>query len=355
MKRQGFLWDELISFPNLLRAALQAQRGKRSRPNVEAFHFDLEPELLRLRDELANHTYRPGPYRTFTLRQGKPRLISAAPYRDRIVHHALVNVLEPIFEPSFLPDSYACRKGKGTHAAVRRCQAYARRYGYVWKADIRKFFPSMDHAILKELLARKVKDPQVLGLAARIIDHSNPQDEVQHSFRGNDLFTPRERRHGLPIGNQTSQFFANVYLDPLDHFLKDRLGVGGYVRYCDDFVAFAGDKRELARARRQVEEFLAGLRLRLHPTKNQVFPTRQGIAFLGYRVFRTHRGLAKPKVFRFRRRLRRLQRRYAERRLELKEAWPCVVSWIGHALQADTFRLRERLFAEHPFRRAAAE
>jgi retron-type reverse transcriptase len=355
MKRRGLLWDELVGFPNLLRAALQAQRGKRSRPNVAAFHFDLEPEVLRLRDELVAGTYRPGPYRTFTIREPKPRLISAAPYRDRVVHHALVNVLEPVFERSFLPDSYACRKGKGTHAAVRRCQQLARRFRYAWKADVAKFFPSIDHAVLKGLLARKVKDPHVLALAGLIIDHSNPQEETRLYFPGDDLFTPALRRRGLPIGNQTSQFFANVYLDPLDHFLTDRLRVGAYVRYCDDFVAFADDKRDLARARRQVAEFLGRLRLRLHPTKDQVFPTRQGLTFVGYRVFRTHLGLPKANVFRFRRRLRRLQRLYAARRIDRDDAVPRVVSWMGHARQADTRRLRERLLAEHPFRRAAAE
>jgi retron-type reverse transcriptase len=140
MKRHGHLWEGLISFENLLEAARKAQRGKRGRPNVEAFHFNLEAELWRLHDELAAHTYRPGPYRTFMIREPKPRQISAAPYRDRVVHHALCNVLEPIFERTFIFDSYACRRGKGSHAAVRRCQAFARRYRYAWKADVQKFF-----------------------------------------------------------------------------------------------------------------------------------------------------------------------------------------------------------------------
>jgi retron-type reverse transcriptase len=352
MKRYGQLWDEVICFPNLLRAARQAQRGKRGRPNVAQFHFDLEHELWRLHDELANHTYRPGPYRTFTIHEPKQRLISAAPYRDRVVHHALCQVLEPIFERSFLPDSYACRRGKGTHAAVGRCQQYARRYRYVWKADIQKFFPSLDLALLKAALARKIKDPDVLGLAGLILDHSNPQEPVPAWFPGDDLFTPGERRRGLPIGNQTSQFFANVYLDPLDHFLKDRLRVGGFLRYVDDFVVFADDKRQLSAVRRQVGIFLEGLRLRLHPRKNVIFPVRLGIALLGYRVFRRHRGLDPENVRRFRRRLRRLQRQYAQRQITLAEARRRIVSWIGHARQADTYRLRRRLFTEHPFRRA---
>ena len=220
MKRYGHLWEGMISFENLLRAAEKARRGKRFKPGAARFFFRLEPELLRLQEELANLTYRPGPYRTFTIYEGKPRQISAAPFRDRVVHHALTGILEPIFERSFIHDSYACRKGKGTHAAVNRCQHFARRHAYVLKADVRKYFPSIDHAILKELIARRIKDPSVLHLVSTIIDHSNPQPSVIAWFPGDDLFTPIERRRGLPLGNQTSQFFANVYLDPLDKGLN---------------------------------------------------------------------------------------------------------------------------------------
>jgi retron-type reverse transcriptase len=289
VKRVGNLWPTLTSFENLLRAAEKARKGKRFRPAVAAFHFDLEHQLWSLHDELSTKSYRPGGYRSFFLCEPKKRQISAAPYRDRVVHHALTNVLEPIFERSFIPDSYACRKGKGTHAAVDRCQQFARRFRYVLKADIQKFFPSLDHEILKGLVAGKVKDPDVLWLVGRIIDHSNPQEPVQDWFPGDDLFTPGQRRRGIPIGNQTSQFFANVYLDPLDHFAKDRLQVGGYVRYVDDFLVFADDKKQLADVQRRIAEFLTRLRLRLHPTKNVVFPVRQGIGSLGYRVFPMHR------------------------------------------------------------------
>ncbi len=352
MKRYGNLWPALISFPNLLQAARKAARGKRFRSNIARFHFDLEAELWRLHEELANHTYQPGPYRTFTIYEPKERLISAAPYRDRVVHHALCNILEPIYERSFSVNSFACRKGKGTHAAVRRCQAYARRYRYVLKADIRKFFPSLDRGLLKALLARKIKDAKVLWLAGLIVDHSNAQEPVQDWFPGDDLFSPCARPRGLPIGNQTSQFFANVYLDPLDHFVQARLRVGSYVRYVDDLVAFADDKRWLAEVHAAVAAFLTRLRLRLHPDKTVIFPTSQAIPFLGYRVSRGHLGLVPANVYRFRRRLRRLQRHYARYQISLADARSRIVSWIGHARQADTYRLRERLFREHPFRRA---
>jgi retron-type reverse transcriptase len=355
MKRYGNLWPQLISFENLLHAAAKASRGKRFRPDVAAFHFNLERELWRLHEELSTKTYRPGAYRTFFIHEPKARQISAAPYRDRVVHHALVNVLEPVFERVFIQDSYACRKGKGTHAGVARCQEFSRRARYVLKADVQKFFPSVDHEILKGQVARKIKDAHVVWLVGQIIDHSNPQEGVQHCFPGDDLFTLSERRRGIPIGNQTSQFLANVYLDPLDHFVKDRLGIRGYARYVDDFLVFADDKRRLAEVREGIRDFLVGLRLRLHPSKNVIFPVRAGIRFLGYRVFPTHRQLPKENVRRFRRRLRQMERAYSGWRLSFEAVQQRLMSWIGHAGQASTYRLRGRLFDTICLQRARAE
>ncbi|HEV3258384.1 MAG TPA: RNA-directed DNA polymerase [Gemmataceae bacterium] len=194
----------------------------------------------------------------------------------------------------------------------------------------------------------------MLWLVSLLIDHSNPQEEVQEWFAGDDMFTPAARRRGLPIGNQTSQFFANVYLDPLDHFVKDRLACGGYVRYVDDFLVFSDDKAHLGDVRRQVAGFLTRLRLRLHPDKSVVFPVAQGIRFLGYRVFRSHRLLATENVWRLRRRRQRMQGRYARYEISLDQARRRIMSWVGHARQADTYRLRSRLFREHPSRRAGA-
>jgi retron-type reverse transcriptase len=355
MKCHGNLWDQVISFEALLRAAEQARKGKRFRPAVAAFHFDQERALWKLHEELTTKTYRPGAYRSFFIYEPKKRQISAAPYRDRVVHHALTGVLEPIFERSFIADSYACRKGKGTHAAVKRCQEFARRFRYVLKADIQKFFPSLDHNIAKELVARKIKDPDVMWLVGQIIDHSNPQEEVVNYFPGDDLFTPAERRRGIPIGNQTSQFFANVYLDPLDHFVKDRLGIMGYVRYVDDFLVFSDDKSYLDEVREQVKGFLIRLRLRLHPRKSVIFPVKDGIWFLGYRVFPTHRLLPKENVRRFRRRVRGMQEDYAAGRIAFTEIHQRLMSWSGHARQANTYRLRCRLFDTISFQRATTK
>ena len=229
MKRAGKLWPHLISFPNLLVAARRAAAGKRTRPDVARFLMNLEWELIGLQRELRDGSYEPGRYRTFEIHEPKPRLISAAPFRDRVVHHAVTQVLEPIFEKRFSQDSFACRKGLGTHRAIAKAKQGMRRYRFVLKCDIRKYFPSIDHDILKGQLAAAVKCRRVLDLAGRIIDGSNPQELVNSYFPGDDLFAPFERRRGLPLGNQTSQFFANVYLDPLDQRISRELRPGVHV------------------------------------------------------------------------------------------------------------------------------
>jgi len=242
MKRYGDLFGRLVSFENLLLAFLKASKGKKSNPQVGDFALRLEEELLLLQRELMDKTYSPGPYRTFYIYEKKKRMISAAPFRDRVVHHALCNIIGPIFERGFIYDSYANRVGKGTHRAVGRCSEFARKNPYVLKLDIKKYFPSIDHEILKGLIRRRIKDPEVLWLCDLVIDSSNPQEQVLEWFPGDDLFAPVERRKGLPIGNQTSQFFANLYLDPLDHFVKEVLGCRYYIRYVDDILVFGPEK-----------------------------------------------------------------------------------------------------------------
>ena len=259
-RRVAGLWPRLISFPNLLLAHRKARRGKRDRTAVAAFEYALEANLLALQNELCEGNYCPGPYRAFTIREPKKRLISAAPYRDRVVHHALMNVLESVIDARLDHDCYACRRGKGTHAALDRYTYYARRFRYVWHGDIRKFFPAIDHAILKGTLAGIIKDARVLWLANLIVDHSNPQEDVQAWFHGDSLLTPLERRKGLPIGNLTSQWFANLYLTPFDGFVRHELHAAGYIRYCDDFCLFGQDKdavRQCIAATRRFLRFAA--------------------------------------------------------------------------------------------------
>ena len=270
MKRLGGIWPQLVSFQNLLLAYRKARRGKRGRPGVAEFGLDLERELIALQRELENGEYKPGAYRLFMIYDRKPRVIAAAPFRDRVVHHAVMNLIEPPLDRTFISDSYACRHGKGVHAAVDRYQAWAQSYKYVLKMDVRQYFPSIDHEILKGKLRRRIKDERVLDLLDRIIDGSPDGNAELYYFPGDDLFTPLERRVGIPIGNLTSQFFANLYLDDLDHFIKQQLNVRPYLRYVDDMVVLDNDKVRLAEIRSAVRCRLEADRLRLHPNKAHI-------------------------------------------------------------------------------------
>lgn len=342
----GTLYERVTSFSNLLQAARRAARGKRFRPNVAAFSLNVEEELHSLQQELVSRRYRPGSYRTFIIRDKKPRFISAAPFRDRVVHHALCNIIEPIFDRGFLFDSYACRKGKGTHAAVERASTFARRYRYVLKCDLEKYFPSIDHEILFTQMTRRLHDPDVLWLVRTIVDGSNPQPAMVRHYPGDDLFTPFERRRGIPIGNQTSQFFANVYLDRLDHYVKETLRTPGYVRYVDDFLLFDHDKHRLHDHRAAIEDLLMRVRLRLHPRKCFVAPVTSGFTFLGYRIFPALRRLDADHVRRFKRRLRRYHQAVAEGCMSDAQRRDCIRSWIAHARYADTAHVRSRILGD---------
>jgi len=355
MKRYGQLWDQVVCWENLVLAARKAQRGKRSRVAVQSFNFEQEARLLRIQRELQDGTYRPGEFRTHHITEPKPRLISAAPYRDRVVHHALMNVLEPILDRHFHSHSYACRRGKGTHAAADRLQALMRGHRYALQCDVRKFFPSIDHESLKTTFRRLIKDRRVLWLMDLIVDCSNDQESVQEWFEGDDLFTPGERRRGLPIGNLTSQWFANWMLNDLDHFVTSGLGIGAYVRYCDDFVLLRNDREVLNDAVGRVRERLARVRLRLHEQKLFVKPVRAGVTFVGYRMWPTHRLVRKENVRRFRRRVRWLRQAYAEGVIDWEDIKPRLQSWMAHARHANSERLIRRLSREWKFSRGGAE
>jgi RNA-directed DNA polymerase len=337
MKSHKNLFSQIVSFRNLLDAPHKAARGKRERPNVILFFSRLEDNLWDLHRELSDRTYRPGGYATFSIYRPKPRMISAAPFRDRVVHHALINVIGPLLERSFIHDSYANRTGKGTHRAIRRFQWFLRRQRYVLQCDIRKYFPSVDHEILKRMLHQRIADAGTRWLIDGIIDGSNDQEFVCDYFSGDNLLTPVVRRRGLPIGNLTSQFFANFYLSPLDHFVKENLGCRGYVRYVDDFALFSDSKPQLQEWRKDLSSFLESYRLKLHPRRVQISPSYVAHRFLGQVVCRSHRRLTGENVRRFRRRLRSWEGRPP---VNVRAR---VASWIGHARQADTEALLESL------------
>ncbi len=351
MKTYKNLFSNIFAFENLFYAARKARKGKRMQENTGKFFANLEYELIALQQELQEKRYRPGRYRTFMIYEPKKRMISAAPFRDRVVHHALCNIIQPLFEKKFISDSYANRKNKGTHKAIERYQYFCRRNPYALKCDIKKYFPSIDHEILKTEIRKTIACRDTLWLIDRIIDGSNEQEVVKEYFPGDDLFTPLTRRHGLPIGNLTSQIFANIYLNPLDHFIKEQLRVRCYLRYVDDFVLLGDNKQWLWEKKLHIETFLEDLRLRLHPNKCHIHSTSRGLFFLGFRVFPAFRLLPRANIVRTRRRMKRLQSQYSIGQITLADVTRSVHAWIGHACFANSFHLRKKIFAEHYFQK----
>ena len=339
------LFDRIASFGALHAATLRAARGKRAKPGVAAFLANLEPEILRLERDLLTGNYRPGCYKTIEVRESKHRIVSAAPFRDRVVHHAFCAVCEPIFERSFIDDSYANRTGKGTHRAIARYEQYRDRFRQVLRCDVYRYFPAIDHQILKDDLRRRIACPRTLALADRIIDGSNPQEPVELYYPGDNLFTPYERRRGLPIGNLTSQFFANLYLNGMDHFCKEVLRVKGYVRYVDDVALFHDDPRQLDGWRLDIARYLEGRRLCLHPRKTSIAATGAPARFLGFVLLPGgYRRLPEENVRRFRNRLRGLRGRWRHGTVSRAEVDRRVQAWIAHARHADSWRLRQAIF-----------
>jgi len=249
-------------------------------------------------------------------------------------------VIEPIFEGRFIEDSFACRLGKGTHAAMRRTLHFARRYRCALKYDVSKYFPSIDHEVLIGLVARVIGDRRVLGLLKRILD-THADAELRHWVPGGGLFDYETRRTGLPIGNLTSQFLANVYLNPLDHFVKHDLRVRGYVRYMDDFLLFGDDRGMLRKHGARIKDKLAELRLRMHPDKYRLTPTAKGVDFAGFVVFANGRvRVRSSSVRRFDLRYRRMLWEANHKLRDPADLTMRVRAWGAHAQHAQSYGLR---------------
>jgi retron-type reverse transcriptase len=338
--RHKQLFEQVCSFDNLYAAARKALCGKRTRPPGAAFFGDLEKELVGLHQELSGGIYQHGGYHYFLIHEPKERLVAAAPFRDRVVHHAIVRVIEPIFENRFIEDSFACRQCKGTHAAMRRALHFARGHRYALKCDVSKYFPSIDHEVLMGLVGRVIGDRRLLELLGRILG-THADGEAPEWPAGGGLFDYRLRRRGLPIGNLTSQFLANVYLNPVDHLVKHDLRVKGYVRYMDDFVLFGDDRAALRACGAKIREKLTELRLRMHPDKYRLVPTNEGVDFAGFVVFADGRIRVRSSS------VRRFDRRYRQLRWEVnhKLRLPAdltmrVRAWGAHAAHAQSYGLR---------------
>lgn len=350
-KRYKNLYPQIYSFQNLYSSWRLARKGKRDRVAVAGFEFDLEQNLLQLERELKEQRYEPGKYTNFYIHDPKKRLVSAAPFRDRVVHHALCRVIEPIWERRFIDHSYACRLGKGTHRAIDQAHWWVKQYRYCFHGDIVKYFPSIDYEILRKLLANRIGDQQTMWLIEQIIASGAgilEAESPQILFPGDDLWA-LTRLRGLPIGNLSSQFFANVYLHELDKFVKHELRCPAYLRYMDDFVLYADDKSCLHDWKERIRQFLGErLRLQLHGKKSVVAPTQVGLDFCGFRIYPTHRRLRRSNIRRFIKRFKGQRRAYQAGELSLAAWQTSLTCWLAHANHGDTWRLRERIFADYP-------
>jgi len=320
------LWNQVIDFENLYHAYRAACKGKRYRWESLKFKKNLEENLIGLQNNLIWNMYEPDPYRQFYVFEPKKRLISAPTFRDRVVHHALVQVIEPIFENRFVNDTFACRVGRGTHAAMRhveRCaRAAHRQWGsyYVLKCDVSKFFPSVDHDVLKRIVGRTIADTWVMGLT----------DVIIRSYESAD-----QDGKGIPIGALTSQLFANLYLNPLDHYLKEERRVKYYGRYMDDFVILHNDKQYLRELLSDIENYLHDkLRLNMNP-KTGIFAGKNGIDFCGYRIWPTHIKPRKSTVKRAKRRLKKMAKDYKDDPSVLDHAKASIQSFLGYIMHCN--------------------
>jgi retron-type reverse transcriptase len=348
MKTYRNLYPKIFEFRHLYLSWRKARRGKRYTTSAATFEQNLHQELLTLYRELENETYQPGNYVHFVIHEPKRRLISAAPFRDRVVHHALCGIIEPIYERKFIDDSYANRNGKGTHKALDRCTQFMRRFKYVLPCDVQQFFPSIDHAILKSILARTIVCQSTLRLCEKIIDSGAGvlAGEYEMRYFPNDDLFAAQRPRGLPIGNQTSQFWANVYMNELDQFVKHGLRCHGYVRYVDDFLLFADEKATLHRWRAEIITFLQSLRLTIHEERAQPRPVMRGLPFLGFTVFPDYRRLKRSKGITYRRHLKTIYRCYQRGEISRAKGRASVMSWLGHVKHGNTFALRRRIFRD---------
>jgi RNA-directed DNA polymerase len=314
MKRKGNLYEQVYSFSNLELADTIAQKGKQKQYGVITHNKNRTENLTKLQNMLMDKTFRTSQYTTFKVYEPKERLVFRLPYfPDRILHHAIMNVLEPMFVACFTADTYSCIKGRGIHSAskkLKNCLQDTVGTQYCLKMDIRKFYPSVDHAILKNLLRRKIKDNDLLQLLDEIIDSAE----------------------GLPIGNYLSQHFANYYLTGFDHWIKEVKKVKYYFRYADDIVVLAEDKPYLHQLRAEITQYLGG-QLNLQVKGNyQVFPVaKRGIDFLGYVFFHSHTLLRKT-----------IKKRFAKA-VTRKSTKETIASYNGWAKHANTTNLLNKL------------
>ncbi len=325
MKRAGELIERIANADNLRLAFWKASRGKRAKAEVLRFRADLDARLRILREKLFSASVAWAPYRTFKVYDPKERMICVAPFRDRVAQHAIINVVEPHFESYQIHDSYACPRGKGLDGAIARAACFSRRGDWYLKMDVRKYFDSIHHEVLKGLLSRRFKDPVLLALLDGVIN--------SHAASPG---------RGVPIGNLTSQFFANHYLAILDHHLKETMHCHCYVRYMDDFVVWDSQKQRLRQLGNEIAQFLGGaLKLEMKPVCLNA--CSRGMTFLGYRVYPGRVRLAARSRTRFRHKMAQYQDNYMSGRWTEEEVARHVEPLLAFVRRAESMTFRHRV------------
>lgn len=324
MKRHGNLWEKIISPENIRAAYYESRKGKTKKKSVIKFESNINENLELIRQMLINKTFHTGSYTERTIYEPKKRTIYILPYfPDRIIHHAVMRVVSPIWDKLFIDQSYACRKGKGMHKGSKLTHYFVKHNKYCLKCDISKFYPSINHEILKQIIRKKIKDKNVLWLLDDIIDSIKDEKNV-------------------PIGNYTSQWFGNLYMNELDMYVKHTLRVKNYIRYCDDFLFFHNDKKYLNNILNSVRAFLK-VKLSLILSKDDLFPTDRGVDFLGYRHFSKYLLLRKSTAKRAKRRIKSAVNKFLKHRISINQLLSTLESYNGWIKWARTFNLRRTL------------
>ncbi len=325
-------YDEAVTFNKLLEAHKKARKGKREKKKVTQFELILEDELLNSEKELRSGTYKHGKYHTFQIYEPKERTIMASEYRDRVVHQWYVeNFIKPYFVPQFIDTTYACIEGRGMHKAskdvqiaMRRARDKWNRY-YILKMDVTKYFKNIDKRVLWDILKRKIKDRKLLWLTREIL-----------------LST--EGMLGLPLGNYTSQMFANIYLNELDQFIKHKLKCKYYFRYMDDMIILTQNKEMAQYCLKNITNFLeSNLRLTLN-SKTKIFKDIQGVNFCGYKINERRMEIRNTSKTRMKRKLKKYTELLKENKITLPEIQRSIAGWLGYVKHADSYNLRKSMF-----------
>ena len=327
-----------LDFILFIEAHNRAKKSKMSKKEVLKFELDLETNLINLMNKIKNGSYKVGKYRSFTVYEPKERLIKSLPYCDRIVHQWYVEeFIKPFIVPRFISDTYACIEGRGTHKAVFKLQEYMRimkkNWGkyYIVKCDIKKFFYNIDRNILFNILKKYFKDKKLLAFTHKII------------FDNDETVS-------IPIGNYTSQYFANIYLNELDHYVKEKLKIKYYIRYMDDFIFLVKTKEEAKYYKDCVENFVNNrLNLELNP-KSKYFPNYLGIEFCGYKIYETHLLLKRRCKLKIKKNINKWNKLYLEDRLDSNKVMMCWNSWVAHSEKACNYNLKKILIGKCIFK-----